>query len=90
MQTAEWSALYTLKGEIIRVSGDLGERVAFQYVLDATRAQLDTAAADPDLVELFDFLINLGVGKNYYFDDFAAFQRIFINSQQRQMRFTWF
>ena len=90
MKITEWSALYTLRGEIIRVSGDLGERVAFKSVLEAARAQLDTAADDPDLGQLFDFLINLGVGKNDYFDDFAAFQRIFINCQQRQMRFTGF
>ena len=48
MRTTEWSALYTLKGGIIKESGRLGERVAFKSVLEATSMELDSAAEDPD------------------------------------------
>ena len=90
MRCTEWSALYTLRGGIIKASGALGQRVAFKSVLEATHLELDSAADDPDLGQLFDFLISLGVGKNTYFNDLADFQKIFVNSKQRQLRFAAF
>ena len=56
-------------------------------MLEATNMELDSAAEDPDLDQLFDFLISIGVGKNTYFDELADFQRIFVNSKLRQLRF---
>ena len=70
--------------------GSLGERVAFKSVLAATHMEMDSAADDPDLGQLFDFLISVGVGKNTYFDYVADYQRIFVNSKQRQLRFVAF
>ena len=90
MRTTEWSALYTLRGEIIKASGALGDRVAFKSVLESTHMELDSAAMDPDVDQLFDFLISIGVVKNTYFDDLADFQKIFVNSAQRQLRFAAF
>ena len=88
MRTCEWSALYTLKGGIIKASANLAENVAWKTVLDSVYLELDDAASDPDISQLFDFLISIGVGKNTYFDDLAAFQRIFVNPAQRQLRFS--
>ena len=67
MKTTEWSALYTLKGEIIEASGKLGELVAFASVVQKAHMQLGSAADDPDRDKLFDFLISIGVGKNNCF-----------------------
>ena len=67
MRSTEWAALYTLRGEIIKEAGRLGERVAFKSVLAATHIELDSAADDPDLPDLFDFLISIGVHKNTVF-----------------------
>ena len=65
LRTTELSALATLKGEIIRQMGkDLSQRVAFASVREKVMLQLDTAADDPDLADLFDLLINNGVGTN--------------------------
>ena len=90
MRTTEWSALYTLKGGIIAASGKLGERVAFASLVEQTHMELDSAALDPDLDQLFDFLINIGVGHNTFFDDLANFQQVFIDSNRRQLRFSAF
>ena len=90
MKATEWAALYTLRGGIIAAAGALGERVAFKSVLEATRMDLDSAANDPDIRQLVDFLVNIGVTTNDYFDDLAAFQQKFINSNRRQMRFAGF
>ena len=57
MRTTEWSALYTLRGEIIKASGNLAERVAFKSVVAAVHLELDAAAEDPDLSQLFEKVI---------------------------------
>ena len=88
MRTTELTAVAVLKGEIIvQMSKDVGQRVAFQTVRDAVRQQLRHAADDPDLPEVFDFLISLGVGKNSYIDELLEFGSCFIDSKKRQLRF---
>mgnify|MGYP001114192065 CR=1 FL=1 len=88
LRTTELTALATLKGEIIRQMGkDLSQRVAYQTVRDRVQLQLDAAAEGPDLPELFDFLINAGVGQNTYVQDFQDFAGVFVDSTKRQLRF---
>ena len=63
MRTTELSAVAALQGEIIKQMGpNLSERVAFASVREKVRRQLHTAADDPDLPDLYDFLICNGVG----------------------------
>ena len=90
MKTTEWSALYTLRCHIIKASGALGERVAFKAIVEKAHLELDTAVNDPDLDQLFDFVIGLGVTTNTYFDELALFQKLFVNSKLRQLRFAAF
>jgi len=88
LRTTELTAVAVLKGEIIaQMSQEVGQRVAFKTVRDRVRSQLDAAADDPDLPELFDFLIALGVGKNSYADDLLEFGGCFVDSKKRQLRF---
>ena len=90
MKTTEWAALNTLRGEIIKASGEFGQRVAFQSIVDRVYVQLDSAALDPDLDQLFDFIIGVGAAQNSFFDELMDFQKIFVNSKKRQMRFAGF
>ena len=91
MRTTELGALATLKGEIIRQMGkDLSQRVAFASVREKVMLELDTAADDPDLPELFDFLINDCVGTNTNVEDFQEFASVFIDSSRRQLRLSAF
>ena len=55
-------------------------------MVQAMQLQLDTAAEDPDLPELFDFLINSGVGQNSYIADLQDFTGAFVDSSLRQLR----
>jgi hypothetical protein len=88
LRTTELTAVAVLKGEIIvQMSKDVGQRVAFRTVRDAVRQQLRHAADDPDLPEVFDFLISLGVGKNSYIDELLEFGSCFVDSKKRQLRF---
>ena len=91
LRTTEMTAFAHLKGEIIVQMGkDLSQRVAFASVRDKVRMQLDSAADDPDLPELFDFLINAGVGHNTYLQDFQDFSCVFVDSTKRQLRLSAF
>ena len=82
MRTTERSALYTLKGQIIKAAKTqelnqtavaAGQLVAYAKVFEACHVELDNAADDLDLPDLFDFLVGLGVGVNSYCDDLQAF-----------------
>ena len=91
MRTTELTAISVLKGEIIvQMNKDVSQQVAYQTVVDAVSSQLGTAVADPDLPEVFDFLISNGVGKNFYIDDFLDYCGVFVNSKKRQLRLSAF
>ena len=91
LRTTELTAVAVLKGEIIvQSSKHVGQRVAFGTVRERVRAQLDSAADDPDLPELFDFLVCAGVGTNSYIEDLLEFGGCFVDSKKRQLRFSAF
>jgi len=91
LRTTELTAVKVLKGEIIvQMSKNAGQRVAFKTVRDRVREQLDTVADDPDMRELFDYLIGIGVGVNSYVDDLLEFGAKFVNSKKRQLRLSAF
>ena len=87
MRTTELTAVAVLKGEIIvQKNKDISQRVAFQTVRDAVRAQLHEQADDPDLADVFTFLIESGVGKNSYVDDLLEFAQRYVDSKLRRLR----
>jgi len=90
LRTTEQTAISVLKGEIIYQATYNAQQVAFSTVQEKVRAQLEVAVDDPDLIQIFDFLINAGVGKNTYIDDLLQFCTIFVNSKFRQLRFAAF
>ena len=92
MRATELTAVAVLQGEIIivQMSKDVSQCVAFQTVRGRVRSQLHTAADDPDLPEVFDFLISAGVGKNSYIDHLLEWTTCFVDSKKRQLRFSAF
>ena len=92
LRTTEVSALSILAQEIILQKGDKdsSQMVAFLTVREKVRHQLDAAADDPDLPELFDFLIGNGVGKNSYIPDFFDFASTYVDGGKRQLRYSAF
>ena len=59
-------------------------------MLEKVRLQLDAAADDPDLPDVFDFLISTGVGKNTYVEELQNFIGASVDSKNRQLRFSAF
>jgi hypothetical protein len=91
MRTSELTAVAVLKGEIIvQLGKDISQRVAFQTVRDRVRNQLANAADDPDLPEVFDFLISCGVGTNGYVEHLLEWTTTYVDSKKRQLRFVAF
>jgi hypothetical protein len=87
MRTTELAAVACLKGEIILQLGkDLSQRVAWQTVRERVRSQLHAAADDPDLAEVFEFLISNGVGSNNYIDNLLEWTGVMVDSNLRQLR----
>ena len=66
---------------------DLSQRVAYLAVRGRVQLQLDSAAEDPELSELFDLLVDAGLGQNTYAQDFQDFAGVFVDSTKRQLRF---
>ena len=91
MRTTEIQAIKVLRGEIItQMNKDVGQQVCFQTVRNCVEMRLGPAAADPDLQELFMFLISNGVGTNTYIDDFLEWAQVAVNPKKRQLRFVAF
>ena len=91
MRTTELQAFQVLKGEIIlQMSKDVGQAVAFETTVARVKSILGPAAGDPDIVQLFDFLVSNGVGKNSYIDDFLHWATANINPNKRRLRFAAF
>jgi len=92
LRTTEMQAVAALSGEIIAqwTNTELGQNVAFESVLENVRHKLDMAADDPDLIQVFDFLIWSGVGRNRYVDELTQFARVFVNAGKRQLRLSAF
>ena len=84
-------AFKVLQGEIIvQMNKDKGQEVAFQTTLARVKNILGPAADDPDIVQLFDFLVSNGVGCNSYIDDFLHWATANVNPNLRRLRFAAF
>ena len=90
MRTTEIQAVQVLRGEIIAQGGAVAQSACFESVKAKVGQALGDAAGDPDLVELFDYMVSLGVGSNTYLENLLDFTRFFVNSKKRQLRFSAF
>ena len=83
LHATELTAIAVLKGEVVtQMSATVAQNVAFDTVRAKVRQALGTCADEPELVDLFDFLISLGVGKNTYVDEFFNFASAFVDSKK--------
>ena len=91
LRTTEITAMKVLTGEIILQMGPLKDQeVNFLVVRDKVKQELAVAGFDPDLPAVFDFLVQMGVGRNAYVDDFFDFAQVFVDSTLRQLKFSAF
>ena len=61
------TALAVLNGTVgMELQSRLAKEVSFETVKEKVRHELDLWADDPDLIELFDYVISLGATKNTF------------------------
>ena len=64
LRTTEMTALAVLNGTIgMALHSTAATEVAFETVKEKVRSELDIWVDDPDVIEAFDFVINLGATK---------------------------
>ena len=86
LEQTDIAALNALRGEILKnVRNNLTPNCDFEAVVAACKGQLGLFEGDPDLVEAFDVLTRLGVGKNSYVDYLFGFFEAFVNSSKRRL-----
>ena len=92
LRTTELTAVAVLKGEIIAQKSSIGltAEVAYATVKERVRKELDTYVDEPEFIDLFNFLISVGVGKNTYIDGFLDFGSRFVDAKLRQLRLSAF
>ena len=91
LSTTEQTAVSVLQGlAITEMSKDVGQRVAFQTIKDLARAHLGSAVDEVDFMELYDWILSMGVGKNIFIDEFLEFTSTFVDSKLRRLRFAAF
>ena len=89
--TTEMQALDCLTGQIsFQMSQNMNKGVSFEVVRAAVAAQLDTMADDPDLIELFDFVISIGAGNEDFISEIKAWASRFVDQKRRRMRLAGF
>ena len=88
MRTTDLTAIAVLKGEIMfQLGREVSQKVAYKTVLDKVRVQLDNAADDEHLPEIFEFLISNGVASNSFISELLEWAGIFVDGKKRQLRF---
>jgi hypothetical protein len=87
LRTTELTAVAVLRGAIIVSNAkDLSQRVAWVTVREKVRSELGTTADDPDLPDLFNYLVSAGVGVNTYVEHLLDFGTSYVDSKHRQLR----
>ena len=69
---------------------DFSQDLVYKNVLEKVRRELNLAASEAELPDVFDFLRSLGVGKNTYVEKLLQFGATFVDSKKRQLRFSAF
>ena len=91
LKTTEMTALAVLNGTVGReLQSQLANDVSFETVREKVRHELDMWADDADLIELFDFSINLGATKNTFVSGLTEWASKFADPKIRQLRLSAF
>ena len=62
------------------------QELNFDVIKQSLRSSLDVFVDDPDFIEMFDFVVQMGGGLNKYLPEFFEFTSKCVSSQYRQLR----
>ena len=84
LKTTVLAALSTLNG-YVGLSA-ITDKLNFEAVREGLRSQLAELVDEPDFINMFNFVCQLGASKNSYVPGFLDFTTRFVSSQQRRLR----
>ena len=90
LETTELTAMAVLTGEAMAQMKGLANEVQYEAVKEKLRAELDLFVDDPDFIELYDFVINLGCNLNTFVPGLLEWASKFVDSKQRRLRLSVF
>ena len=90
LETTELTAMAVLSGAAMAQKKGLANEVQFETAKEKVRAELDVFVDDPDFIELYDFVINLGCNVNTFIPGLLDWASKFVNSKQRKLRLAAF
>ena len=88
LQTTTLSALSSLTG-VVGLSfkaQEVSRKVEFEDIKEKLRSEVDFLVDDPEFVEMFDFVLQLGADQNSYLGRFIAWTSAMVCSKRRQLR----
>jgi hypothetical protein len=87
LQTSELTALAVLTGTVtLELETAVAARVSFETVKEKVRTQLDMFVDQPDFIDLFEFVVNMGANKNTFIQQLLEFGSNFVDHKTRQLR----
>ena len=90
MASSEISAVSALNGAIIAMGVERSQSIVYSTVRDKLREELPLIIDDPDFLEVFEFLISTGAGKNSYVSNLFDYTGTFVDSNLRRLRLSAF
>ena len=90
LETTELTAMAVLSGAAIAQAQGTANEVQYETVKEMLRGELDMYVDDPDFIELYDFVINLGAGRNTFISGFLEWASKFVDPKQRKLRLSAF
>ena len=88
LKTTVLAALSTLNG-YVGLSA-ITDKLSFEAVREGLRSQLAELVDEPDFINMFNFVCQLGASENSYVPGFLDFTTRFVSSQQRRLRLCTF
>ena len=91
LRSSELTALAVLTGEVTRaMEGHLAKHVDYMTIKTKIRHQLDTYVDEPEFIEVFQTVVELGANINTFIAEILEFGSKFVNSKTRQLRMAAF
>ena len=91
LRTSELTAVAVLTGAVtMQMEGSLSREVDYATIKDKLRNELDTYVDEPEFIELFQTVVDLGANTASFLPELMEFGSKFVNSKTRQLRLNAF
>ena len=87
LRTTELTAMKVLSGEIaLAQSSAVADEMLFESIKAKVRHQLDFLVDEPDFIEMFEYIINLGGTKQTYIPKLLRYLEVYLEESERRLR----